>query len=55
VAYKGRGIGDDDAAGVVGMSAKKKTVKDEANFDCFQPRVGRWMLEDTRTPLRKGV
>lgn len=54
MAYKGRGIGDDVAAGVVGMSAKK-TVKDEDNFDCFQPRVGRWMLEDTRTPLRKGV
>ena len=27
-------------AGFLGMTAKKKTVKNEDNVDCFQPRAG---------------
>jgi hypothetical protein len=50
---KGHGTDYDDAAGIVGMSAKKKAGKNEDNFDCFQPRAGWWVLEDARTPFRR--
>ena len=37
----------------LGMIVKKKTVKNEDNFDCFQPRAGWWMPENTGTSLGK--
>jgi hypothetical protein len=39
-------------AGLVGMTATKKSGNDEADFDCFQPRSGWWMLEESVKPLK---
>ena len=40
-------------AGLVGMTATKKKMKDQRGFDTFQPRSGWWMLEESSKPLRK--
>jgi hypothetical protein len=42
-------------AGLVGMTATKKEGGEEVGFDCFQPRSGWWMVEESSKPLEKRV
>jgi len=40
-------------AGLVGMTATRKSEEGEEKDDCFQPRAGWWMIEESSKPLGK--
>jgi hypothetical protein len=40
-------------AGLVGMTATKKSSSNERNLDCVQPRLGWWILQEATRPLER--